>query len=253
MNTSNSLHLPQAACAGGLRSDRGVSLVESLFALLIVVVASGGVASMYVLSARSNGVASVNTQLLSSARSKLEQVQAIPFEQAGIRPVGGPAGPGYMVLDPVAAPFYNAANGDILLSDTATLRDGTAATRTVTITAIDDAADGTGTADADTLVDPNTDTILDYKLVTVTASATLNHVVLTQTLSTIIRGELAVEVMGATQVDSTGDAPIPIGKVKKTKAATAPVAYTDPDGCAATVDGKVKKADKTKTTTTTGC
>lgn len=251
MHSSHWLRLPETARAGGRRSDRGGSLIESMFALLIVVVVSGGVASMYVASARSNAVNAVNTQLLTSARAKLEQIQAIPYEQAGIVPAGGTAGPGYLVDNPTDTPFYSAANGDRLLSDTVTLRDGTPATRTVTITAIDDAADGFGDADQDSVVDPNTDTVLDYKLVTVTASATLNGLVLAQTLSTILGGELAVETDGSTGTDSTGAPPAPVGKVKKTKAAPAPVVVVDADGCSATKIKKPKKASKT--TTSSGC
>jgi len=239
----------RARARGGLRSERGGSLVEALLAVGIVVVVSGGLASLYGISMRSTVINSANTELLSAVRAKLEQVQVIPYEQVGIVPSGGETGPGYIVFDPFATPFYKAANGDDLLSDTVTLRDGTRATRTVTVTAVDDPADGSGTGDADDARDPNTDTILDYKRVTVTATATLNGYVVSQTLSTFVRGTMEVERNGAAGDGSTGTVPTSTKKAKKTKEDKEKT-ETDDDGCSETSTKKKKagKKDSSKST-----
>jgi hypothetical protein len=234
------------------QSCRGATLVEIMIALALVLVVEGGLVSMYVVSMRSNVVNAANVQLLAAARAKLEQIQAIPYEQVGIRPTGTPAGPGYFVFDPFATPSYNAANGDVLLSDLVTLRDGSAVTRTVTVTAVDDSADGVGPADADGAVDPNTDTILDYKMVTVTATATAGRTAVSQTLSTFIRGSLDVETDGSTGQDSDGTNPGSAKKVKKTKPIVV-VTGTDADGCSESAAKKQKKAKPGTTTTSSGC
>lgn len=220
-----------------LGSELGFTLVEILVSLVIVLVVAGGMAAVYGASARANNSDRLNVQLLNSARAKIEQIQSIPYSQVGIVAAGSATGPGYFVRDPYYEQVYDPANGDVLLSDTVTLNDGTPVTRTVTITAVDDPADGTGGDDSDGVTDPNTETILDYKLVTVTASATRNQVgTLRQTLTTILQGALAVEVEGATGKDAENP-PGKLGKVPKTPPPPPP---PPPEGCEVTdpPDGK---------------
>jgi prepilin-type N-terminal cleavage/methylation domain-containing protein len=220
-----------------LGGELGFTLVEVLVSLVIVLAVAGGMASVYVASAGANGRDRLNVQLLNSARAKIEQIQAIPYSQVGIVAAGSAAGPGYFVRDPYYAPVYDPANGDVLLSDTVTLGDGTQVIRTVTIEAVDDAADGTGGSDSDGVTDPNTERILDYKLVTVTASATRNQVgTLQQRLTTILHGALAVEVEGATGKDAENP-PGKLGKIPKT---SPPPPEPPPEGCEITdpPDGK---------------
>ncbi len=228
--------------AGRRCPSSGFTLVETMIALVIVLVVGGGLASLYGVSLRSNAVNSTNVELLSAARAKLEQIQSIPYEQVGIRASGTPSGPGYFVFDPFAQPTYDPADDD-LLSDTVALRNGTVITRTVTVTAVDDPADGVGSGDADGAVDPNTDTILDYKRVTVTAAARVARTDLTFALSTFIRGTLDVETDGSTGEDSDGSSPTNTKKVKKTKPIV-PTEYVDGDGDTEVKAKKVKKAKK---------
>jgi prepilin-type N-terminal cleavage/methylation domain-containing protein len=208
--------------------DRGFTLIEIMMAMVIVLVVAAGMASFYTMSLKSNTLNAVNVQLLSSARAKLEQIQSIPYEQVGINASGVTTGPGYFVVDPVYNPVYNAANGDIALSDTVTLTNGRVVTRTVTVAAVDDAADGTGVNDSDGVTEPNTGTILDYKLVTVKASTTVNNLVLNQTLTTYLQGDLPVEEEGATGTDSNGTPP---AKVGTPPAKMPPAPPAPPAGC----------------------
>ena len=85
-----------------------------------------------------------------------------------------------------------------------TLSNGITATRTITVAAVDDPADGTGTDDWDQIIDPRTSTILDYKQVTVSVSATdpLTGASMQQQVVTIVRGVLDSEVDGSTGEDS---------------------------------------------------
>lgn len=222
-------------------SQTGFTLLEVLVSLVVVLVVAGGMASLYGVSARVNNSDRLNVQLLNSARAKLEQIQSTPYTQVGIRAAGVATGPGYFVRDPYYEPVYDAAKGDVLLSDVVTLSDGTSVTRTVTVTALDDAADGTGNNDSDEVEEPNTGTILDYKVVTVTASATKAQVgTLQQTLTTILQGALAVEEEGSTGEDAT-DPPV---KAKKPPKATPPPPPPPPAGCDVDDPPPGKKAGK---------
>ena len=176
--------------------DRGFTLIETLVALVIVLVVAGGMATVYGVSIRSNALNSAQVQLLNSARAKVEQIQSIPYEQVGINASGVATGPGYFVVDPIYTPTYAVANGDSLLSDTVTLKNGLVVTRTVTVEAVDDPIDGTGVNDSDGVIDPNTQTILDYKLLTVTASTTVSNFLVTQVLTNILQGSLPTNWKG---------------------------------------------------------
>jgi prepilin-type N-terminal cleavage/methylation domain-containing protein len=220
------------------RTDEGFSLIEILVSLIIVAVVAGGMATMYGLSVRANDVNATNVQLLNSARAKIEQIVSIPYRQVGIRAaVGSSIGEGYFVVDSIAGPVYDVVGGDSVLSDTVTLPDGSLITRTVTIVAVDDAADGIGANDFDQVKEPNTDTILDYKLLTVTTRATRQGATLTQTLSTVLQGSLAVEIEGGTGVDADGATPP--SKVKTVKGKS-PGKTPDPpaEGPSAWVEGQ---------------
>jgi prepilin-type N-terminal cleavage/methylation domain-containing protein len=216
----------------GRRFARGFSLLEVIISMGIVLVVAGGMAAFYGMSTRANAVDRMNVQLLNSARAKTEQIQSVPYTQVGIQAAAGsPSGPAYFETDPWNTPTWgDIAAGDLPLSDTVTLPDGTVVTRTVTVTAVDDPSDGIGANDADGTVDPNTNTILDYKLVTVTVSAEGKQLpLLTQTLTTMLQGSLLVEVVGATGEDAD-PADIPtqstkVGKTTTSKAKGAP----DPD------------------------
>jgi hypothetical protein len=255
VDTTKSFHAHTTTPEGGTRSDRGATFVEIIVSLAIVLVVSGGMVSLYGVSLRSNTINSLNTQLLSSARAKLEQMHAIPYEQVGIAAAGASTGPAYIVSDPYFSPVYDLAKGDDLLSDTVTLQDGTRVTRTVTVTAVDDPADGTGNDDADGATDPNTGTILDYKIITVRASASLNNLVSSQTLATIIRGSLPAETDGATGEDSGGANPVQVKKVKNTKGVVVPppVPPEDATGCVVVAAPKGKKLSKKGASTPIGC
>jgi prepilin-type N-terminal cleavage/methylation domain-containing protein len=193
------------------RLERGFSLLELIISMGIVLVVAGGMAAFYGVSTRANSIDKLNVQLLNSARAKIEQIQSVPYGQVGIHVAVGSSssGGGYFVIDPYYEPEYGGAiKGDLLLSDALTLRDGTVVTRTVTVMAIDDPADGIGANESDGVLDPNTNTILDYKVLTVTASAAANNLPrLTQTLTTVLQGSLAVEIEGATGKDAVDNTP----------------------------------------------
>lgn len=230
--------------------DRGFLLLEILVSLGLVLIVAGGTAALYGTVARANNVDRLSVQLLNSARAKMEQIQSIPYSQVGIVDSGTATGAGYFVRDPYYEPVYDAANGDVLLSGTVTLTDGTQVTRTVTVTAVDDPADGTGVDDADGVMDPNTATILDYKLVIVTASATRNQLpTLQQTLTTILQGVLPVEVEGATGKDATD----PPKKIKKVKNTPAPPPPPPPAGCEVADPPAGKKPGKKGTSPQSDC
>jgi prepilin-type N-terminal cleavage/methylation domain-containing protein len=229
------------------RFARGFSLLEVMISLAIVLVVAGGMAAFYGVSTRANSIDKLNVQLLNSARAKIEQIQSVPYGQVGIHVAVGASsssGSAYFVLDPYYEPEYGGvAKGDLLLSDTLTLADGTVVTRTVTVTAVDDPADGTGLNDSDGVIDPNTNTILDYKTLTITASATGNGLPrLTQTLTTVLQGSLAVEIEGATGQDEPVDASPPkVGKVSKK---TPPPPPAPPPDCGIEDPPKGKGAGK---------
>lgn len=235
----------------GDRLDRGFTLLEVMVSLGVLLVVAGGLATFYLASVRANDINAMNVQLLTSARAKIEQIQSIPYSQVGINASGAAAGPGYFVVDPVYKAVYSAANGDDLLSDTVTVKNGTQVTRTGTVTAVDDATDGTGNDDSDGVTDPNTGTILDYKQVTVTASATTkNGLVIRQTLTTILQGNLVNEIEGATGKDDAGGAaPQKVAKVKNGAPSVPPPPPPDceisdaPDGKNPGKKGQSKKSE----------
>ena len=220
--------------------DGGFLLLELMVSLGLVLVVAGGTALFYTTVARANTIDRLRVQLLNTARAKMEEVQSIPYSQVGIVDAGTSGGPAYFVRDPYYEPKYDTTKGDVLLFDTVTLEDGTLVTRTVTVTAVDDPADGTGSADVDGVEDPNTGTILDYKMVTVTASATVNNLPpVQQSLTTIIQGALPVEIEGETGVDATA----PPTKLKKVKKTTAEAPPPPPSGCGME-DPPLKKGKK---------
>ncbi len=232
----------------GSRADQGLSLIETLVALSIMLVVMSGLAPLMVVGIRSTDVNQRQVELLIAARAKLEEIQSIPYQQVGIIPGGGAPAPGYFEKDALYNPTYNPAT-DLLLSDTIALSFGTQATRTVTVEAIDDPVDATGAADWDKVIDPNTGAIQDYKLVRVVAQATdpASNITLTQELSTIVRGLLDSEIDGATGGgDPAGAAPPPKGKkpkADKTKKAEPGAGHPQPpEG-----DGEGRK-DKSKGT-----
>ncbi len=197
----------------GKRPDQGMTLMESLVAMAILLVVMSGLAPLLVVSVRSTDINQHQVELLIAARAKLEEIQSIPYQQVGIVPGTGASGPGYFEKDALYNPTYS-PGVDLLLSDTVPLSFPTQATRTVTVEAIDDATDRTGTADWDQVKDPNSGAIMDYKLVRVVATATdpVTKVQLTQELSTYVRGILDSEIDGATGTDSAGAPPPPKGK-----------------------------------------
>ena len=194
------------------QQDRGFTILELLMSLFMLVTVVGGLAAVYMTSANANQIDAINVQLVNSARAKIEQIRSIPYAQVGIDASGTPSGPGYFVCNPVYFPVYKSnpqlsSCPDILLSDSLTLSNGSKVTRTVTVSAIDDPADGTGSNDQDGVTDPNTGTILDYKQVAVTATMTVNNSVFTKSLYTDIQGALVSEIDGATGKDAAGAPP----------------------------------------------
>jgi hypothetical protein len=157
----------------------------------------------------------MHVQLLQTVRAKSDQIESIPYSQLGIAAAANEtSGPAYFETDPVYHPEYSATD-DHLLSDTTTAPNGMTVTREVTVMAVDDPTDGTGSSDADQVSDANTTLVLDYKLVTITATATVNGVQLKQQLTTIVRGDVPAEINGATGENYTGgEIPAPPGRSK---------------------------------------
>jgi type II secretory pathway pseudopilin PulG len=247
MRNTMSTHSRRLATGSG--KEAGFTLVETLVALVLVLGVTTGMASLYSSSLQANNANSARVQLLSSVRAKIEQIQSIPYMQIGINASGTAAGPGYFVIDPVYEPEFNAANGDLPFADTVTLANGTQVTRTVTVTAVDDTADGVGANDLDGVEDANTGVILDYKLVTVTATLSRGATVFSQELSTIVRGSLAEEMEGATGQDSDGSDPPPVQKVAKMP----PAAPDPPAGCEIAAAPKGKAVGKKGASKQSGC
>ncbi len=215
----------------------GFTLIETLVSLSLLLVVIAGLVPLFSISMHANQIDKINLQLLNSGRAKLEQIQSIPYDQVGINASGTASGPGYFVVDPIYSPVYSTAHGDLPLSDTVTLHNGTLINRTITVTAVDDPTDGTGSNDSDGVTDPNTGTILDYKLVTVTTSTTVNNTAFTQSMSTILQGNLDSEIDASTGSDSDGS-PVPKSPGKgKTgpgpggKTPPPPKSPPPPDGC----------------------
>jgi len=172
-----------------------------------------GLAGLFTIAIPSSSIDQMNVQLLHAARAKVEQLESIPYSQLGIAATADQTfGPAYLESDPIYNPDYDPAT-DQLLSDVITLPNGLTVTRNVTVTAVDDPADGTGSADADQIHDPNTNTVMDYKSVTVVATATSNGVNLKIKLTSIFRGDLTSEINAATGEDNSADEiPPPPGK-----------------------------------------
>lgn len=178
-------------------SNQGFALTELLIAVLVVTVLLLGMGQFLVGVIRSGSTNSNRVEVLNAVRSKLEAIKVIPYDQLGIIPVDGTSGAGYFESDPFYAPTYG--EDDIPLTDNFELSNGQFVERTVTVTAIDDAADSTGENDWDGVTDPNTESVLDYKTVTVSVTAidpsTRNEY--TVQLSTILVGKLDSELDGA--------------------------------------------------------
>ena len=185
--------------------DKGVSLLEALMAMTIVLVVVLGMAPLLDVGTRTTEVNQREIEILNASRQKLEEIhQIMSYDAVGIivATSGDTSGAAYFETDPI---YDGSTYGteDFLLSDMIPLTFGSA-TRTVTITAIDDAADGTGTADWDQVMDPNTGTILDYKLLKV-MTTTLDPVtdrVLQGEVVSILRGFLDSEIDGSTGEES---------------------------------------------------
>jgi prepilin-type N-terminal cleavage/methylation domain-containing protein len=184
---------------------RGFSLLEVLVSMTLFATVLSGLASLFTITIPSSSIDQMNVQLLHAARAKVDQLESIPYYQLGIAATADvTSGPAYLETDPIYNPEYDPSK-DHLLSDVITLPNGLTVTRTVTVTAVDDPADGTGSADADQIHDPNTNTVMDYKSVTVVATATSSGINLKLQLTTILRGDLTSEINAATGEDSSGD------------------------------------------------
>ena len=186
--------------------SKGISLIEALVAMVIVTIVVLGLAPLLDIGTRATDINARDVELLNAARQKIEEIhQIMAYDAIGIDVATGTvSGPAYFETDPIYAGDSFSTDDDFLLSDTVTLSTGITATRTITVEAVDDPADGTGTDDWDQIIDPRTATILDYKQVTVAVSATdpLTGASMQQQVVTIIRGVLDSEVDGSTGEDS---------------------------------------------------
>src|SRR3990167_4975107 len=127
--------------------NRGFTLVETLVALLILLVVGAGLAPLLIFGVRATDITQRQSEVLNVARAKLEEIQMIPYDQLSINAAGGgTSGPAYFERDPLYTPAYTAGI-DVPFSDTVLLSSGVPATRTVTVEAIDDPGDLTGAAD----------------------------------------------------------------------------------------------------------
>ncbi|MEE8349056.1 MAG: prepilin-type N-terminal cleavage/methylation domain-containing protein [Acidobacteriota bacterium] len=185
--------------------DKGVSLLEALAAMTILLVVILGLAPLLDVSTRTTEINQREIEVLNASRQKLEEIhQIMSYDSVGIivATSGDTSGAAYFETDPIYA-GSTFDSEDFLLSDSIPMTFGTA-TRTVTVEAVDDAADNTGTNDWDQIFDPNTGTILDYKLVRV-VTTTLEPVtdrVLQGEVVSILRGFLDSEIDGSTGEDS---------------------------------------------------
>lgn len=177
--------------------NKGFALTELLIAVLVVTVLLLGMGQFLVGVIRSGSTNSNRVEVLNAVRSKLEAIKVIPYDQVGIIPVDGTSGAGYFESDPFYAPTYG--EDDIPLTDNFALSSGQLVERTVMVAAIDDSADSTGDNDWDGVTDPNTESVLDYKTVTVSVTATdpSTRNEYTVQLSTILVGKLDSELDGA--------------------------------------------------------
>lgn len=192
------------------KPDKGVSLLEALMAMMIVLVVVLGMAPLLDVSTRTTEINQREIEVINAGRQKLEEIhQIMSYDAVGIivATSGDSFGAGYFETDPIYA-STTFDSEDFLLSDTIPLTFGTAF-RTVTIHAIDDPADETGTDDWDQIFDPNTGTILDYKLVKVmtTTLDPVNNRVLQSEVVSILRGFLDSEIDGSTGEDSGAGTP----------------------------------------------
>ncbi len=186
--------------------DTGFSLMEALMAMLLLLIVVMGLAPLLDISTRAAEVNQRETEVMNATRQKLEEIHEImSYGAVGIIPEnpGDTSGPGYFERDPIYSPDAYTVDEDYLLSDSYPLTFSSA-TRTVTVEAIDDAADGIGVNDWDQVLDPNTGTILDYKLVGVKVTVTdpVSGLVLEREMFTILRGILESESDGSTGEDS---------------------------------------------------
>ncbi|UCF38424.1 MAG: hypothetical protein JSU96_06155 [Acidobacteriota bacterium] len=178
-------------------ADSGFGMLELLASVVVITIALLAMGQFMVVTIDSGSASSYRVEVLNQVRAKIEDVKSIPYDQLGISTGNGDSGPGYFETDP----FYNPTFGqdDLLLSDTVELSHDGTTLRTVTIQAVDDASDDTGKSDWDGVTDPNTESILDYKLVTVSIDATepTDGSKFTVELSTLVIGSLESEVDGA--------------------------------------------------------
>jgi type II secretory pathway pseudopilin PulG len=186
--------------------DKGFSLLEAMLAMLLMLIVIMGLAPLLDISTRATEVNQRETEVMNAARQKLEEIHEImSYGAVGIIPEnpGDTSGPGYFERDAIYSPEAYTSGEDYLLSDSVALTFSSA-TRTVTVEAIDDAADGTGANDWDQVLDPNTGTVLDYKLVGVKVTVTdpVSGQVLEREVFTILRGILESEGDGSTGEDS---------------------------------------------------
>ena len=71
------------------RTEEGLTLIETLVAMVILLVVMAGLALLLVLGVRADDANQRQVEVLNVARDKLEQIQTIPYEQVGIMPGGG--------------------------------------------------------------------------------------------------------------------------------------------------------------------
>jgi len=232
------------------KESHGFGLIEVLIALSMVMIVTLSLAQLLSVATQSGTIDQFRVEAINLARGKLEELEAIDYDQLGILPIssGASEGAGYFESDPLYNPTFG--EGDFLLSDTVAISLNQVATRTVRIEAVDHAGDDTGAADWDAVLDPNTGTVLDFKKITVTV-ATPNLVsgeTFTRTLSTILRGVLDEEVDGADgeepslEEDGTPDEKGKKKKAKKKKDAE----LVESDDHVVPKAGKKKKARKKK-------
>lgn len=231
-------------------ASRGFGLIEVLIALGMIMVVTLSLAQLLSVASNSGTIDQFRVEAINLARAKLEEVEAIDYDQIGILPLstGSADGAGYFESDPLYNPTFG--QGDFLLSDQVELSLDQVATRSVKVEAVDHSGDATGDQDWDAVKDPNTGTILDFKKITVTVS-TLNPIsgdVFSRTLSTIVRGVLDEEVDGADgeepslEEDGTPDKKGKKKKAKKKKDKE----LTESDDHVEPKKGKKKKARKKK-------
>ena len=231
------------------KESHGFGLIEVLIALGMVMIVTLSLAQLLSVATQSGTIDQFRVESINLARAKLEELEAIDYDQLGILPTSPSAseGAGYFESDPIYNPTYG--EGDFLLSDTVEISLEQVATRTVKVEAVDHSGDATGAADWDAVKDPNTGTVLDYKKITVTVATPdpVSGEVFTRSLSTILRGVLDEEVDGADgEEPSLEDDGTPDKKGKKKAKKKKDEELVESDGHVEAKKGKKKKARKKK-------